>query len=173
MNLREQILKEHTRANCNRMVKWIGDSQERFDELFALFLNGEYRVLQRAAWPLSDAVIAHPKLIQKHFASLLRNLKRPGLPVAVKRNTVRLLQEVEIPKKFQGTVMDTCFRFIAAPDETVAVKAFSLTVLENLSRRYPDIIPEIKLLIEENDAHEAAAFKTRAKKLLQSPAFNR
>jgi hypothetical protein len=44
MTLRDQILKEHTKANCNAIVKWIGDSQQRFDELFKLFLSDEYRI---------------------------------------------------------------------------------------------------------------------------------
>jgi hypothetical protein len=62
--------------------------------------------------------------------------------------------------------MDICFRYIAFPNEAVAVKAFSLTVLQNLSKTYPEILPEIKLLIEERWDHETAAFKSRAKKIL-------
>ncbi len=62
MNLREEILKEHSKAPCNKIVQWIGSNQKRFDDLFELFLNDEYRVTQRAAWPLSYSVIAHPGL---------------------------------------------------------------------------------------------------------------
>jgi len=87
MKLREQILKEHSKANRVAIVKWVGTSQERFDELFGLFLNDEYRVVQRAAWPLSYIVIAHPQLIQKHFSRLLKNLDKPGIHDSVKRNT--------------------------------------------------------------------------------------
>ena len=50
MNLREEILKEHSKTQCNKIVNWIGNSQKRFNELFELFLNDEYRVTQRAAW---------------------------------------------------------------------------------------------------------------------------
>jgi hypothetical protein len=49
MNLREEILKEHSKAQSNKIVSWIGNSQKKFDELFNLFLNDEYRVTQRAA----------------------------------------------------------------------------------------------------------------------------
>ena len=41
MKLRETILKEHSKANCRRIVKWVGHDQKRFDELFSLFLNDE------------------------------------------------------------------------------------------------------------------------------------
>jgi hypothetical protein len=148
-------------------VRWTGSSQQRFDELFQLFLSDEYRVVQRAAWPVSYAVSEHPLLIQKHFGKLLRNLQKPGIHDAVKRNSIRLLQFAEIPKKYHGRVMDICFKYIASPTEAVAIKVFSLTVLQNLSKQYPEIIPEIKLLIEENFERETAAFKNRAKKVLK------
>lgn len=168
MTLREQILKEHSKANCNAIVGWIGNSQAKFDELFDLFLNDEYRVVQRASWPLSNAVIAHPRFIQKHFSKLLRNLERPNLHEAVKRNTVRLLQYTAIPKKFQGKVMNLCFDYISTPDVAAAVKAFSLTILENLSNQYPEIKPELKTIIEDRWNYESAAFHSRARKILKN-----
>lgn len=166
MNLLEEILREHSKEQCNKIVKWVGNSQQRFDELFHLFLTGEYRVTQRAAWPISYCVEIHPAFIKKNFAKLISNLQRPNRHNAVKRNTVRLLQYVDIPKKLQGRVMDICFGYVASPGEAVAVKAFSLTVLGNLAKLYPDIIPEIKLLIEEQLPNQTAAFKSRAKHFL-------
>ncbi len=168
MKLREQIIKEHSKANCATIVKWVGNSQQRFDELFALFLNDEYRVVQRAAWPMSYCVEAHPVFIRKHFSNLLKNLRKPGIHDAVKRNTMRLLQEMPIPPKFQGDLMNTCFDYILSPTEKAAVKAFSLTILGNLSKQYPEIIPEIKTIIEDRWDQETAAFRSRAKKLIQN-----
>jgi len=162
-DLRESLLKEHSKAQCAVIVDWIGHSQQRFDSLFNLFLNDDYRVVQRASWPLSYSVLAHPELIKKHFTKLLDNLRKPGIHSAVKRNTVRLLQDIEIPKRFHGRVMDFCFSYIMSPSEPVAVKAFSLSILQNLAGQYPEIVPEIKLVIEEQLPHQTAAFKSRAK----------
>lgn len=167
MKLRDQILKEHSKANCNKIVKWIGPSQERFDQLFALFLHDEYRVVQRAAWAISNAVIQHPSLIKRHFAKLLKTVKKEGVPGAVKRNTVRLLQDIDIPEKYEGEVMHLCFGYISSPAEEVAVKAFSLTVLLNLSRRYPEILDELRTTIEERWDYEKPAFRSRARKILK------
>ena len=167
MKLREAILAEHSKATCNKIVKWVGSSQERFDELFDLFLHDEYRVVQRAAWPLSYIVIAHPLLIKKHFSRLIKNLHHSDLHDAVKRNTVRLLQHINIPKKFHGEVMNICFDYIASPGEAVAIKAFSLTILHNLSKQYPDIKRELKTIIEDRRDNESAAFRSRAKKIMR------
>ena len=168
MDLRSTILEEHSKANCNKIVSWVGSSQQRFDELFNLFLHSEYRINQRAAWPLSYCVIDHPQLITQHFSRLVKNLHKPGIHDSVKRNTVRLLQHVEIPKKFHGEIMDICFGYLSSPGEPVAIKAFSLSILHNLSKQYPEIKNEIKLIIEERWKHETAAFHSRAKKFLKS-----
>jgi hypothetical protein len=165
--LREEILKEHSKAQCTRIVNWVGTSQQRFDELFKLFLNDEYRVVQRSAWPVSYCVAAHPEFIKKHWSMLVKTLQKPNLHHAVKRNSVRFLQQTEIPEKYQGSIMDICFNYVASPTEPVATKAFSLTVLKNLSKQYPEILPEIKLLIEEQLPHQTAAFKSRAKMFLK------
>ncbi len=167
MNLRNTILKEHSKANCTRIVKWIGNNQQRFDELVRLFLQDEYRIIQRAAWPLSEAVLQHPGLIKKHLKKILGYVKKPGLHDAVKRNTVRLLQAIDIPEKFQGEVMNHCFNYISSPDEKPAVKASALTVLQNLSNQYPEIKQELKTIIEDRWEFESAAFKSRARKILK------
>ena len=167
MNVREEILKQHSKEQCAKIVSWVGQSQQRFDELFYLFLNDEYRVVQRAAWPVSYCVIAHPAFINHHFKSFTDNLKKANLHNAVKRNSMRLLQNIPIPKKYQGALMNICFDYVADVKEAVAVKAFALTVLGNLAKDHSDIIPEIKLLIEEQLPRQTAAFKSRAKRLLK------
>jgi len=123
--------------------------------------------VQRAAWPLSYAVIACPRLIKKHLGKLLRNLEKAGLHDAVKRNTVRLFQVIDIPEKYRGQVMNTCFTYISSPVEKPAVKAFSLTVLQRLSAHYPEIKQELKTIIEDRWEYETAAFRSRAKKILK------
>jgi len=168
MNLEKQILKEHTKAQCTKIVNWVGNDKKKFNELFGLFLHGEYRVTQRAAWPVSYCVIAHPHLMDHKYEELLANLKKPNLHDSIKRNTVRLLQSAAIPEKHAGAVMEICFRYLESPGEAVAIKAFSLTVLQRLANKYPEIVPEIKLIIEEQLPHQSAAFKGRVKKFMKA-----
>ena len=59
--------------------------------------------------------------------------------------------------------MEICFRYVESPTETVAVKAFALTVLGNLSKQYPEILPEIKLMIEEQLPHQTWRLKAGQK----------
>ncbi len=171
MDLRYEIRKEHSKIQCTRIVSWVGGNQEKFDELFHLFLHDEYRVIQRAAWPLSYCAIAHPNLMRKNFDKLVKNLQKPNLHDAVKRNTVRVLQEIDIPRKYHGVVMDICFRYLESVNEATAVKVYSLGILGKLAKQYPEIIPEIKLLAEDRSLHQRPAFKSKAKAFLKLVAL--
>jgi hypothetical protein len=168
MDLLQLLRSEHSKKQTDRIVRYIGDDPTRFAILMDLFFKGEYRITQRAAWPLSYCVRAHPALIRPYFKPLLDNLARKDIHVAVIRNTVRLLQDVDIPKKYHGRVMSTCFEFIQSPETPIAVKAFSLSILGNLSSLYPEIRGELKLIIEEQWEHATPAFRSRAKRILRS-----
>jgi hypothetical protein len=166
MYLEKLLAEEHSKKQCDRIVRYIGQDKERFAELMRLFFKGEYRITQRAAWPLSYVVRLYPAMIDPYFKPLLDNLDKKGIHVAVVRNSLRLLQDVEIPRKYHGRVMSRCFEYVGSPETPIAVKAFSLTVLEGLSKIYPDILPELKLLIEEQWDQAPPAFRVRARKIL-------
>jgi hypothetical protein len=166
MDLRKAILTKYSKAHIQKIVKWVGHSQDRFDELFQLFLSDDFVIAQRAGYPLSYCVESFPDLMRKHLGKLLKYSQKKGRHNAVKRNTVRILQFIEIPKRYHGTIMTICFEFIEDPEQEVAVKAFSLAVLEKMLPLYPDIFNELKLIIEERWQHETAAFHSRARKIL-------
>jgi hypothetical protein len=168
MDLRQQILKEHSKSQTTKIVNWIGNDQQRFDALFNIFLNDEPMVVQRAAWPLRYAATINPPFIYRHFKKLLDNLAKKGIHDAVTRNTVRVLEDIVIPVKFEGRVMDICFNYTTDPKEKAAVKASSLSILQKLSLKYPEIKPELRTVIESQWDNEGAAFRSRAKRILKN-----
>lgn len=178
MDLRTEIFREHSRANALRITAWIGSSKERFGQLMQLFLHDEYRVVQRAAHIISYVSEAQPALLAPHLPAMVQRMQDKGIPVAVKRNVVRVLQYLPIPEALHGEVMDQCFALLADPKENVAVRAFSMTVLGRLALEYPEISNEIKLVIEDEllNGNPSPGFRSRAKKVLkalsdrQSPA---
>lgn len=173
MNIKNALLKEHSKKQCTAIVSYIGNDKKRFAELMKCFFEGEYRVSQRAAWPMSYCAKNHPELVKPWLKRLLDNLSRPGLHNAIARNTIRFLQDIDIPEKFHGQVMNICFNYIQDTETHAAIKAFSLSALQRLSKQYPDILPELKLIIEERWDYEGAAFKSRAKKILKEIQQNK
>jgi hypothetical protein len=166
MQLRSEILKEHSKKQSIKIAAWIGNNEQRFAELLQLFLNDEYPVVQRAAWALNLVAENHPGLIEPQLETIIHKMTEAGAPVAVKRNVIRLLQFVPIPEELHGTVMNACFELLADPKETIAVRVFSMTVLANLAKIYPDIKQELKAIV--NDVLEqgaSAGFKSRVRRL--------
>lgn len=167
MDLKKQILKEHSKGNCQRIIKYVGTNKSRFADLIRVYLAGPYRVTQRAAWPISYCVEGHPELVKPHLKKMLNLLKKPGIHVAVKRNTMRLLQYIDVPKSLQGQVIDLCFGLLTNKKETVAVQVFAMTVLANISKAIPELKNELRFLIEDCLPYASAAFIARAKMVLK------
>ena len=167
MDLKAALLKEHSKKQCELITNYIGNDKKKFAELMSIFFKGEYRITQRAAWPISYCVRYHPELIKPYFGRLFKMLDKKGTHDSVGRNILRLLQDVEIPKRFHGYVMNKCFEIISSVEKPIAFKAFSLTVLGNLTKEYPEIKQELKLIIQERWDYETAAFHSRARKLLK------
>lgn len=167
MDLKAAILKEHSKPQAILIQQYIGSNQELFDELMTHFFSNQYRVTQRAAWIMSHCVEKYPFLIQPHLEKMVYNLGDKKIHVAVKRNTVRMLQEVEVPEDLMGTLADYCFKFLLDPKEAVAVRVFSMTILYNICKKEPDLANELKVVIEEFLPHGTAGFKSRGKRILK------
>jgi hypothetical protein len=170
MNIKEALLDDeaYNRQHILEVSEYACASPENFKALMQCFLSNDYRLAQRAAWSVSWAARKKPALVKPHIQSLVAQLDRTDVHNAVIRNSVRVLEAIDIPAEFHGDVMNACFGFIEKPSTPAAIKAFSLTTLFNLSKIYPEIKQELKLIIEDRMEHETAAFKSRGKKILKA-----
>ena len=166
MDLGKTLSQGQSKKRCDQMVSWIGADSQRFAGLMKYFFEGEEKIRRFAAWPMSYCAIAHPELIKPWLNRLIPVLDEKNAHDALVRNIVRLLQFVEIPKPLEGKIMSHCFEYIQSPTRAAAIKAFSLTILEKLSKKYPGIRPELKLIIQERWPMEKAAFHSRARKIM-------
>jgi hypothetical protein len=168
MDLVQEILKENTKAQKDKIVKYIGNNHKRFAELIDIFLTGPYRVTQRAAWPLSYCVEEYPQLIKPHLKKLINYLNKDSINDAVKRNLVRLLQFIDIPKSKRGLAAEICFRFLNNKKEAIAIRVFSMTVLFNISKEEPELQSELLTIIEDLLPYESAGFRSRGGKIIRA-----
>ena len=166
MNIKEEILKEHSQKQAIKIATYACLSKKNFKELMTCFMANEYRLAQRAAWSVTWATKNNPEIIKPYIKDLVKQIQRKDVHPAVIRNSVRILEKINIPEEFHGEVMNACFVFIETPATPAAIKAFSLTTLFNLSKHYPEIKSELKMIIEERWDTETAAFRSRGRKIL-------
>ena len=167
MDFSNLLEKGHSKEITSIIVKEILIHPKKMDELMAIFLKGDTILSQRAAWPMSFAIENNPNLINNYYADMIKLLQQPNKHDAINRNILRALQYVDIPKKYQGQLLDVCFRVLNSSKEPVAVKVFCMTVIDNLSKIYPDIIPELKASIEALIPEGSAGIKSRGNKILK------
>jgi hypothetical protein len=169
MDIEKAVAAEHSKRQCLKIVAYVSNNPGRFKELVEVFLKGPYRITQRAAWPLSVCVEAYPELAIPHLPLLIKSPVRPGVHDSVKRNVMRLLQFIDIPKRWHGRVLELGFNFLNDHKEPVAIRVFSMTVIHNIIRQhqYPELDRELELILSDELPNGSAAFRSRGIKILR------
>ena len=166
MNLLEELPQALSRIQTESIADFIGDDKKKFKELIDIFLSADFRLSQRASAVLNVSASKNPELIYPYVNQILDNLKNP-VHNAVVRNTIRILQFIEIPEESMGIAAEVCFNLIQSRKEPVANRVFSMTVLFNICKKHIELKDELKLVIEDQLPYSSAAFKSRGSKILK------
>jgi hypothetical protein len=168
VNLLERLTAEHSKSLTAAIVNYIGDDKKRFKELMDIFLKSEYRLTQRSAWPLSYVALEQPQLIKPYIGHLIKKLEGKDEHPAMARNILRIFQDMEIPEKYWGALVDLCFKFIMNETQPAAIRAFAITTASRICKRFPELKNELLILLKElNSYPQSAAIRQRIKLALK------
>ena len=149
MNIFQALENTHSKENSIKIIDYIGDDPQKFRELMDCFFmqTKDYRVPQRAAHVVSLTFDKRPELVIPYLPKLIQELTRKELRNSLKRNILRILQFYELEEKDRGIVYERSFELMTNPQEEIAVRAFAMTVLYNISQFYPELKPELRAAI--------------------------
>lgn len=165
MNLRDAL--ERNSPDPKTLGAAIADEPKLVGDLVALFLTDGHRISHRASNVFMFLAQKRPETLAPHLKRLVRELERDDSTVSIRRNVVRLFQEIDVPKNLAGAVFSRCLEFGADPNEAIATRAFAITAAARIAGKHDELRRELKLLIENQLPHETSpAFKNRAKKIL-------
>ena len=163
------VEEKHSKEQKDIIVALVLSDKAYFTALMKCFLHGEYRVCQRAAYPLLDLVKARPDWFKPYFKKILTKLDGENNHPAILRNSVRILVEVDVPKNLQMPFLDKALMYIMDNELPVAIRAFAITLAGNLSSAHPELLDEVKMVVQEQMEYpQKPAFRFRARKLLAS-----
>jgi hypothetical protein len=169
MNLRSTLEQEHSKRSTSAIIDYIGNNKGRFAELMDVFLEGEYRLTQRAAWPLSYIAVTQPQLAKPYLKRLVQVLGQTNNHPAVPRNILRLFEEIKVPASLAASLFDHCLRHILSESSPVAVRAYAITVAAGIASEFPDLKGELDpLLLQLSQLDQPAALRMRIRKALGS-----
>lgn len=149
MNLRTELLREHSARQTQRLADYACAHPTALAELLQLFWYGPERERQLAADVLGWVGARRPKWLVPHLPGLLAAAQPgPGQHPAVRRAVARVLQFVPVPEEWQALAFDTCLSLLRAPREPVAIRAYALTAAARLAGPYPELAAEVISAIE-------------------------
>ncbi|MDB5235969.1 MAG: hypothetical protein JWR44_2962 [Hymenobacter sp.] len=144
MNLRTELLREHSARHTRRLTDYACSHPTCLARLLHLFWYGEPRERQLAADVLGWVGERRPKWLVPHLPGLLAAAQPDtGQHPAVRRAVARALQFVPVPEEWQGLAFDTCMAMLGAPKQAVAIRAYALTAAARLATPYPELVAEV------------------------------
>ena len=133
-------------------------------DLVTLALDKDQLLSSRAMWVLGHCDDIDHERIKPFHAKLISNLKHANLHNGVVRNTLRLFQKCPVPREQESFLLDLCYGYLKNPSVAIAVRAFSITVIYNISKPYPELLQELLMVLNELSINEdGAAMRSRIK----------
>lgn len=165
MDLKEALLKEHSLVQATKISVWAVESKANLKQLMQAFFGKDKILVQRASWAASKAYDLQPALFETYLLQLITCLEKP-IHGSVRRNSLRMMQSMQIPEEYQSKLIDILFELLSDPKEESAVKAFAMTVAYNVVKLYPELGQELKIIIEDQLPYATPSFKSRAKRII-------
>ena len=165
MDYETLLMQQLSRQHVEFVAFCIGNHQKEFARLMDIVLHGKEPVVQRAAWAMDVCLEKNPELLAPYVETLidaLHSFSNNG----VKRQVVKALSSRKIPEKYEGEMVDLCFRWLQSPDVPVAIKVHCMQILANITERHPDLAEELRTVIIEQIPRNSAGFSSRGRKIL-------
>ncbi len=168
MNIENEIRKEHSRKQAEKIAKYAMKSTQNFSELMICFFRKEKVISQRAAYSVSIAAEINKEIIWPFLRKMLLNLDNLNLHPAVKRNTVKVFEILGVPKKLEGLAFERMVNLMQNRNEPIAIRVLALTVVTNICKKHPDLGKEVRVWVEvEANFNTTPAFAVRSKRALR------
>lgn len=176
MDYIDLLLEEHSRLNTERIAQMALKDKAIFDDIMHRYGGEDALFNQRAAWVISIISDQNPNAFVGYEEKLLKMLVEEHHP-AIKRNISRMMMTIPIPDLLHGKCLDIFFEMLNHPQEHHASRANAMSVLERLSKIYPEIEPELSTsLTWILETTSAPSLQSRVKKtitLLQKRAHHK
>lgn len=146
----ERILVDTSRAIADIAIAEVGKNPALFNEAWKLCVRDEYPVSMRAVRVVDEYAEINPSIIVPYLDEILAKL--PEFKVdGVKRGLLRFFvnSKIKLSPKQTGWLVQNCFDFLSAPDSSIAIRYYSLSILYKISKKEKSIKPELLEAIED------------------------
>lgn len=166
MDYRRELIERNSKALWLEIFNDVSSDGQKLSELMELFFSEDQKLAQASSQPVGMIGEKRKDLIQPYLVKMVEHLHTNPID-GVKRNILRTFQFNPVPPEIEGEFFDLTLNYLNALTETVAIKAFAMTVVRKICQKYPElsqeVIPTIERLVQETDS---AGIKSRGRKEL-------
>lgn len=135
----------HARAS---ILAYFTENKKRIEELIALSTTiSEYPIQEHATWILIHASDQHNKLVEPHLPEIIDAFLAARNQTTL-RNLCKTLSLLPISEYKDGVLLDSVIGHLKNNDNNVALHVYSLEIINQFIRIYPEIKEEVKQIID-------------------------
>ncbi len=145
------LLTDSSRSLADYAASVVGNDPDLFARLMEIAWLQKPQLSMRAARVADIACEHNPDLVRPHLLAIVKGL--PDLrEMAVKRVFMHILTRHSWvdDEEAMGCLVDALLRWLMDDAQSIAVKNYSLMILENIAALLPDLKVEIAAIVEES-----------------------
>jgi hypothetical protein len=135
-------------------------------EMIHSLLNGDDNTQYFCSWIISDLSEIKPELLSPFIFEIIAKANS-SQHLGVKRNLFKAIQFIEKSDSIKEELGIICLNCLQNPKETIAVKSYSITILEGLIVDFPEFLEEVNFELEKQLPNATPAFASRANRFLK------
>jgi hypothetical protein len=165
-DLQDLIINNLSRTTKTMAVDYMLECPEKMDLLWDWLNNAQDPLKWRSAWVFEEACILNSELLIKYkdrIAQLFPTLDH----VPLRRMLGNILSKTEIPEDYESEILDASLTWLQDPEMPAAVRVHCMTIVFNLSKKYPELQQELKEILHYWYETGSAGFRNRAGKILK------
>ncbi len=167
MNIRQQLLRKHSRENADFVEAHVVRTPGAIVELMVCFLGEETKVAQRSAQVVGNLGRHHPEMLEPWWEEMIDAGEDP-IHIAIRRNVARYFCELElpIPEKLEKRIVESFTCWATAPDVPVAVAVFAMQFVADRHGRFAEHAKAVQREIESRMETATPGFCNRGQKII-------
>lgn len=167
MSIKERILEVRSNSDKSVSVDHFVKHPEELDQLIQCIFNlEEYPYKEYASWLLIHIATSKKVDLQPYYPQLVEVLFKTDNQTVL-RNVARSLTEMKITDHRESEFIDLLIGFIQNYENKVALQVYSIYILQQFVKRYPELKDELVEIIALHRNGKTVSYKVAERNFLK------
>lgn len=157
---------EHSRLQADFIADIVLKKPELIDELIQIVFSNKEPLSRRASWPMRIISDRNAMVLQPYLPFIIEKI--PNIKsVSILRAMLAILVNSDIPENHQGEMLQFTSQILINSNSPVALLIYSSDIFYKLSLKEPELLNELRLMLEQLLPFGSAGVKSKCRKILK------